>query len=104
MYGVVAWLVDNLFQLFILSLVFRALLDLVRSFSPSYKPQGLWLWLAGVILLLSDWVLWPVKKIIKPIRLGPVVFDLAWSVTMIILFIAQSAMANVVYAIFHYVG
>jgi len=103
-YQIADWLVTNLFQLFIWALLLKALADTYRSIQPRWKPTGGWLLLAESVYTLSDWVMWPLRKIVKPIRLGPVVLDLAWSLTIALLFILQSAMRNVIYAIFHYVG
>jgi len=96
----VYWFINVLIDI----LIGSAVLDMVRGFAPRYQPRGWLLAFFGIIYTVSDLLLKPVRKIVRPIRLGPVMIDLAWMITMAILVIVQSELMNVIYAIFHNIG
>jgi YggT family protein len=45
--------------------------------NPSFRPKGIFLILAEVSFTLTDWVIKPLSKLIKPIRIGGGYLDLS---------------------------
>ena len=60
----------------------RFVLDLMLSINPRMRPKGLFLVLAEIIMTITDVPLKAIRKIIKPVRLGPIQLDLAWTVAI----------------------
>ncbi|MDA3021309.1 MAG: YggT family protein [Actinomycetota bacterium] len=67
--------------LFIVRIVF----DLVQSFARSWRPRGPILLLAEAIYTVTDPPLRILRRVIPPLRLGAVQFDLAFLVILILL-------------------
>jgi YggT family protein len=45
--------------------------------NPSFRPKGIFLILAELSFTLTDWVIKPLSKLIKPIRIGGGYLDLS---------------------------
>jgi YggT family protein len=45
--------------------------------NPSFRPKGIFLIMAEVSFTLTDWVIKPLSKLIKPIRIGGGYLDLS---------------------------
>jgi YggT family protein len=45
--------------------------------NPSFRPKGIFLILAEISFTLTDWVIKPLSKLIKPIRIGGGYLDLS---------------------------
>ncbi|MGL4172788.1 MAG: YggT family protein [Actinomycetota bacterium] len=75
---------DFLVFLFFLTLIGRFVLDLVQSFAREWRPRGLVLVVAEGIYTVTDPPLKALRKVIPPLRLGPVQLDLAFSVLLLI--------------------
>lgn len=45
--------------------------------NPNFRPKGIFLILAEVSFTLTDWVIKPLSKLIKPIRIGGGYLDLS---------------------------
>ena len=71
-------------RIYSLVLVVRIILDWVRAYNPSWRPRGAVFIGAGIVYALTDFVLRLVRKIVPPLRLGPIALD----VGTIILFVA----------------
>jgi YggT family protein len=93
---IVGWI----FEIFSWAMLIRLVLDIFRSFKPQWQPRGLYLWLAEITYTISDWLLKPIRKVVKPLRLGSVVLDLSWTIAMILLYVVQSEVNTVIYALF----
>lgn len=61
----------------------RLVFDLVQVFARSWRPSGILLLLAEGIYTLTDPPLRLLRRIIPPIRLGNVQFDLAFLIMLI---------------------
>lgn len=77
-------------NVFFYAFIGRFVLDLVLSVNPSMRPRGLFLVLAEIIMTLTDVPLRALRKIIKPVRLGPVQLDFAWTVAILIISVLSS--------------
>ena len=67
--------------LFIVRIVF----DLVQSFARSWRPRGPILLLAEAIYTVTDPPLRVLRRVVPPLRLGAVQFDLAFLIVLILL-------------------
>ncbi|QWW18935.1 YggT family protein [Schaalia sp. 19OD2882] len=78
--------------LYMLVLIARMVLDWVRFFSPSFRPQGLALPLANACYTLTDPPLLALRRIIPPLRLGQ---GFALDVGFIVLVLGVMVVQNV---------
>lgn len=70
--------------LFILLMWGRFALDLVQAFSREWRPRGAVLFLAEASYTVTDPPIKFVRRIIPPLRLGPVALDFGWMITMLV--------------------
>jgi YggT family protein len=68
----------------------RFVLDLVRSFQRQWRPQGAVLVLAEVAYTVTDPPIRFFRRLIPPLRVGPVAFDFGWSIVMLLVVILLS--------------
>ncbi|MGA1215681.1 MAG: YggT family protein, partial [Candidatus Nanopelagicales bacterium] len=81
--------------LYWLILIGRLILDFVQIFARSWQPRGPLLIIAEAIYTVTDPPLRLLRKVIPPLRLGGVQFDLAF----LILIIAVQILINVALAL-----
>jgi YggT family protein len=55
--------------------------------NPSFRPKGIFLILAELAYTLTDWVIKPISRIIKPIRVGGGYIDLSIIAVLVLLMI-----------------
>ncbi|MFF1573018.1 YggT family protein [Leifsonia sp. NPDC058292] len=65
----------------------RFILDLVRTFSRSWRPRGFVLVLAEAVYVLTDPPLKFFRKLIPQLSMGPIAIDFGWSLTMLVVII-----------------
>lgn len=70
-------------SIFTLCLFARLILDYVRMFKSSWTPTGPVLFLAEAVYVITDPPLKLVRRIVPPIKLGPVAIDLSFIVLLI---------------------
>jgi YggT family protein len=70
-------------QLYFYALIGRLIIDLVMSVNPSFRPKGLLLPLAEVIFTLTDPPLKFLRQFIKPVRVGSISLDFAWTLLVL---------------------
>lgn len=71
-------------QIFLFVLIARVVLEMVQSFSRSWRPTGFVLVLAEIVYTITDPPLRFLRRFIKPVRLGSIALDLS----VIVLFVA----------------
>jgi YggT family protein len=54
------------------------------------RPKGIFLVLAEIVMTLTDVPLKALRKVIKPVRLGAVQLDFAWTVAIFIISLLSS--------------
>jgi YggT family protein len=86
--GYLIWL---LARLYLLVLVARIVLDLVMAFSRTWRPGKTVAALAEIVFMVTDPPLRWLRRVIRPIRVGSVAFDLAF----LVLFAGVSVVAYV---------
>jgi YggT family protein len=64
-------------QLFVFVLLARVILEMVQSFSRSWRPTGFVLVIAEIVYTITDPPLSFLRRFIKPVRLGSIALDLS---------------------------
>ena len=90
--GLLIWIID----IFRLVLLARIILDWVRALNPAFSPKGIFLILAELTYTLTDWIIKPLSKIIKPIRLGGGYLDLSIMVLFVLLIVLDRLLLTLV--------
>ena len=81
--SVVLLVVYYLLVVFVICMWMRFLIDLGRSLRPDWRPRGVVLVLLSVVLAITDPPLKLTRRVIKPVRLGAVAIDFAWTVVLL---------------------
>jgi len=55
--------------------------------NPSFRPKGIFLILAELAYTLTDWVIKPISKLIKPVKIGGGYLDLSIIALFVLLII-----------------
>jgi YggT family protein len=69
--------------IYFLLLIARLVLDWVQVLSRDWTPKGVVLVLAEIVYTATDPPLRAVRRVLKPIRIGPVMLDLGFMVVFI---------------------
>jgi YggT family protein len=81
--------------LFLLALVARVVIELLQAFARDFRPHGLALVFFEVIYTTTDPPLRALRRVIPPLRIGAIAFDLA----ILVLFIAVNLLITLVSAL-----
>ena len=71
-------------------LIARLVLDLALSLRPNFRPRGLFLVLAELVMTVTDPPLRFLRRFIKPVRFGMVSLDFSWTILVVLLSFVQS--------------
>ncbi|GAA1525078.1 YggT family protein [Agromyces terreus] len=71
----------------------RFVLDLIRTFNRSWRPQGGWLVVVEVVYSATDPLVRFFRRLIPPIRIGQVALDLGWSLAMLVVIMAMTVVS-----------
>ena len=85
-------------QLFIFVLIARVVLEMVQSFSRTWRPTGFVLVLAEIVYTITDPPLKFLRKFIKPVRLGSIALDLSVLVLFFSVWILMALLRSVTVA------
>ena len=88
--AILIWIID----IFRIVLLGRIILDWVRAYNPSFKPKGFFLVLAETAYLLTDWVVKPLSRFIKPIKLGGGYLDISIFLLLLALGVIDGLLAT----------
>lgn len=88
----VASIVVDVLWLYLLVLIGRLVFDIVQMLARDWQPKGFLLIVAEIIYTLTDPPLRALRKVIPPLRLGQISFDLAF----IVLFIGLQVLIAIV--------
>ena len=87
MIGFIAyWILQGYFYV----LLGRFVVDLIRSVNPVWRPKGLILVVVEILMTITDPPLNFLRKYVKPVRVGPIAFDLAWTILVFALIILRN--------------
>lgn len=87
--GFIALIIYWALQIFFYALIGRLILDLFMSVNPAFRPKGVLLPVAEIIFTLTDPPLSFLRKYIKPVRMGSISLDFAWTVLVLGVVFAQ---------------
>lgn len=71
--NLIGWAID-IFRIILLA---RVIIEWIRALNPSFQPKGIFLVLAELSFMLTDWVVKPLSRLIKPVRIGGGYLDLS---------------------------
>ncbi len=75
--------VYNVLVVFIICMWIRFLVDLIRTLRRDWRPRGFLLVLFNIVFAITDPPLKFVRRFVRPIRLGAVAIDLAWTIVLL---------------------
>ena len=81
-------------EIFRLVLFVRIIIDLIRTMNPNFRPRGIFLVLLEICYTLTDWVIRPLSRLIKPVRIGGGYLDLSILAIFVLLYLAERLLAS----------
>jgi len=87
---IVLRVIHVLLIIYLILLWARIILDLVRTINRHWRPRGAMLVVAEIIYTLTDPPIRLVRRVIPPIRLGPVAIDLSVMLLMFAVIVLMS--------------
>jgi YggT family protein len=75
----------------------RFILDLVQSFNRSWRPQRVLLVVAEFVYTVTDPPIKAVRRVLPPLRLGPVMLDFGWTIVMLVVIILRVVVQSLAY-------
>ncbi|GHC88497.1 YggT family protein [Nocardiopsis terrae] len=97
--SIVLSVLSFLLQLFVFVLIARVVLEMVQSFSRTWRPTGFVLVLAEIVYTITDPPLRFLRRFIKPIRLGSIALDLSVLVLFFAVIILQSILGSLMLSV-----
>lgn len=76
-------------QVFFFSLLGRLVLELLISFRPGFRPKGIFLPVAEIIMTLTDPPLRFIRRFIKPVQFGSISLDFGWTLLVLVVIFAR---------------
>lgn len=89
-FAVLGWVLS----LYFYALLGRFVLDLILSLNRQFRPRGIFLVVAEVIMTITDPTLKVLRKVIPQIRLGGLVLDFSITVAMILVSILSGFVSS----------
>lgn len=87
---ILASIANILLLLYILLLFARLILEYIPMFNREWRPRGAGLVVAETVFTVTDPPLKLFRRLIPPLRLGPVAIDLGFPLTMLLCFVLLS--------------
>ncbi len=87
---VVASIANLLLLIYVFVLFARLILEYIPIFNRDWRPRGAGLIAAELVYTVTDPPIALFRRIIPPLRIGPVALDFAFAVTMLLCFILLS--------------
>ncbi|PCN46615.1 hypothetical protein Csp2054_16380 [Curtobacterium sp. 'Ferrero'] len=75
--------------LYIIVLWGRFVLDLVQTFNRQWRPRGALLVVADVAYTVTDPPIRFVRRLLPPMRMGPVALDFGWTIVLLVAIILR---------------
>ncbi|MDQ4212967.1 YggT family protein [Microbacterium sp. ASV81] len=88
--SVIAGVLNVLLLLYLLTLFVRLVLDYIPIFNRGWRPSGAGLIAAEVVYTITDPPIKLFRRLIPPLRLGPVSLDLGFTLTMLVVLILMA--------------
>ena len=83
----VAAILNALILLYVFVLLARLVMDYIPLFNREWRPKGAGLVVAEVVYTITDPPIKALRRVIKPLRVGPVAIDFAFALVMLGCFI-----------------
>ena len=88
--SIIAAVLNALLLLYFLVLMVRLVLEYIPLFNRGWRPKGAGLVAAEVVYTITDPPIKLFRRLIPPLRIGPVALDLGFALTMLIVLILMS--------------
>lgn len=85
-----AGVVNTLLLIYLLLLLARMILEYIPIFNREWRPKGFGLVLAEIVYTVTDPPLRFFRRLIPPLRFGPIALDLGFPITMLVVFVLLS--------------
>ena len=86
----IGYLLSWALQIFLWLLFARFIIDLVRAVNRGWRPRGFVLVLLELVMTITDVPLKFLRRFIKPVRVGALAFDLAWTVLVFVVILLRN--------------
>ena len=80
--------------LYLLILVLRMVLQWVQVFARNWRPKGAALVVAEVVYTLTDPPLKLIRRVLPPLRLGAMAFDLGFMIVFLVVMFASAVLSR----------
>ena len=94
--SIIATVLSVALSVYFVLLFARFVLDLARVFARQWRPRGFGLVLAEFVYMMTDPPIKFVRRFVRPLRVGGVAIDFAFSIVFIACLIAQWVLAGFV--------
>ncbi|WP_394280361.1 YggT family protein [Microbacterium sp.] len=88
--GVIAGILNTLLLVYVLLLLARLIFEYIPLFNREWRPRGAVLVIAEIVFTVTDPPLKFFRRLIPPLRIGPVALDLGFPLTMLTCFVLLS--------------
>ncbi|MFS0867699.1 YggT family protein [Microbacterium sp. 179-B 1A2 NHS] len=88
--GFIAGVLNTLLLIYVLFLLARLILEYIPMFNREWRPRGAGLVVAEAVFTITDPPLRFFRRILPPLRIGPIALDLGYPVTMLCCFVLLS--------------
>ncbi|WP_314429158.1 YggT family protein [Microbacterium lacticum] len=85
-----AAVLNTLLLIYLLFLLARLILEYIPIFNREWRPKRFGLVLAEVVYTVTDPPLRFFRRLIRPLRIGPIALDLGFPITMLVVFVLLS--------------
>lgn len=85
-----AYVVNLLLLIYLLVMLARLVLEYIPLFNREWRPRGAGLIFAEIVFTVTDPPLKFFRRLLPPLRLGPIAIDLGFPLTMLVVFILLS--------------
>jgi YggT family protein len=85
--SLIATVINTLLLVYVFVMLARMVLDFMPMLNREWRPRGAGLIAAELVYTVTDPPIRLFRRFIPPLRLGPVAFDLAFSLTLLLCFI-----------------
>ena len=87
---VIASIANILLLIYVIVLLVRLILEYIPIFNREWRPRGAGLVVAELVYTVTDPPIRLLRRVIPPLRIGPVAIDFAFALTMLLCFMLLS--------------
>ncbi len=91
-------IIQSLLGLYLLVMFGRFILDWIQAVSRGWRPQGAMVVVAEIVYTVTDPPIKFVRRFVKPIRLGAIQLDLAFTIVIFAVLILRSWIVPAIFA------